>query len=281
MSGSFSSTVEIFEPRCAREWRESAPAGLPAAFESFEAGREADHCGLAPVQEPARFPQASRGSASPAVSIVVPTYNEAASMPELIRRIHRSVENCEIIVVDDGSHDGTAEIAEALGARVVRRKGKLGLASAVLAGFECSTGPIVGVLDGDLSHPPEVIPNLVGIAASGHIAIASRYVPGGSARDWPLRRRVMSRTGARLARLLLEVRARDCMSGFFFAPREAFARTRLRTRGFKLLLNVLVDNHGVEAVEIPYAFTERIHGISKLGWGEILNYWKTVRALRD
>ncbi len=218
--------------------------------------------------------------ASPATSIIVPTFNEAASLPELLLRIRRAVPGCEVIVVDDSSKDGTAEAAEGLGARVLRRGRKLGLASAVLDGFEISRGGVVGVLDADLSHPPELIPRLIEIAEGGRIAVASRYVAGGRVSAWALRRRMMSRAGASVARLALKIEVRDCMSGFFFAPRAAFERTQFRAEGFKLLLNVLVDNPGIDAVEVPYEFSERVHGRSKLGAGEILSFWRTLRALR-
>jgi len=218
--------------------------------------------------------------AAPPTSIIVPTYNEAASIPELLLRLRRVVRDCELIVVDDGSRDGTAEVAEGLGARVLHRGRKLGLASAILDGFEISSGSVLGVLDADLSHPPEMVPELIEIAGGGRIAIASRYVRGGSSVDWPLRRRLMSRVGARVARGALDIRVRDCMSGFFFLPRAVFERTRFRTQGFKLLLNILVDNPEREVVEIPYEFCERVHGRSKLGPREVLNYCRTLRALR-
>ncbi|HEX9708816.1 MAG TPA: polyprenol monophosphomannose synthase [Candidatus Thermoplasmatota archaeon] len=217
---------------------------------------------------------------SPSTSIIVPTLEEAASVRELLFRIRRAVPDSEVIVVDDGSADGTADAAERLGALVLRRERRMGLASAVLDGFALSAGDVVGVMDADLSHPPELIPTLAALAEGGRITVASRYVAGGQISNWPLRRRLMSHVGAAAARGLLDLAVRDCMSGFFFAPRQAFERTRFRAEGFKLLLNVLVDNPNLQAVEVPYEFSQRVHGRSKLSAGEIVNFWRTLRALR-
>ncbi|HLQ04613.1 MAG TPA: glycosyltransferase, partial [Verrucomicrobiae bacterium] len=104
----------------------------------------------------------------------------------------------ELVVVDDGSPDGTADIAERLGGthpvRVIRRPGKAGLASAVIAGFAAAKGDVLVVMDADLSHPPEVVPALLdAIAGGADLAVGSRYVKGGGTMDWPLMRRIVSR----------------------------------------------------------------------------------------
>src|SRR3989442_4336024 len=133
-------------------------------------------------------------------SVIVPTYNEAASLPLLVERLAPAMRDreWELIVVDDGSPDGTAEVAAKLGATqpvpVLRRAGEAGLASAVIAGVEEARGDVLVVMDADLSHPPEVVPDLLAVIDAGvDLAVGSRYVTGGATMDWPLRRRVDSR----------------------------------------------------------------------------------------
>ena len=212
------------------------------------------------------------------ISIIIPTYNEAENILQLIPRIRKAVNNCEIIVVDDGSTDGTEKAAKILRAKVLQRGSKMGLVSAVMDGFKISRGKIIGVMDADLSHPPEIIPELLRQAKTGKIAVASRYA-GGSEKNWPLFRKLVSVGATGIARITLGIKVRDCMSGFFFAPRKVFEKTRLRATGYKILLNILVDNNDTKVVEIPYEFVERIRGESKLGINEIFNYLKTVAAL--
>ena len=118
----------------------------------------------------------------------------------------------ELVVVDDGSPDGTANIAEGLNKKphpitVVRRAGKLGLASAVVAGFGAAKGDVLLVMDADLSHPPDVAPRLIDAIANGaDLAVGSRYVKGGGAKDWPMKRRVVSRVACLMGNALVPVR---------------------------------------------------------------------------
>src|SRR3989441_10958087 len=140
------------------------------------------------------------------ISVIVPTYNEADSLPPLVERLGTAMagHTWELVVVDDGSPDGTAEVANRLSARhpvwVVRRAGKSGLASAVIAGFKESRGDVLVVMDADLSHPPEIVPALLAEVEAGvDLAGGSRYVFRGGAMDWPPRRRGVSR-GARFLR---------------------------------------------------------------------------------
>jgi dolichol-phosphate mannosyltransferase len=127
------------------------------------------------------------------ISVIVPTYNEAGSITLLVERLATSLagREWELVVVDDGSPDGTADIAAALAparpVRVVRRSGKAGLASAVIAGMKEARGDPLVVMDADLSHPPEVVPRLVdAIDAGADLAVGSRYVKGGATMDWPM-----------------------------------------------------------------------------------------------
>lgn len=226
------------------------------------------------------------------VAVILPTYNERETLPPLLRRLAEVALSagfsCEAVVVDDASPDGTAEAAQALAGElrdtlpvtVVRRTGKLGLASAVLEGVERSTADVVVVMDGDGSHPPELVPRLVAAVAGGaDVAVGSRYVAGGGVARWPLARRALSWGATRLARTLFGIPVRDPVSGFFAARRQAFTGEPLRGVGYKILLEVLVTRPDLRVVEVPYVFVDRRGGRSKLGTGEVVNYLRLLGYL--
>ena len=210
-------------------------------------------------------------------SVVVPTYNEAGSLPLLIPRLAAALggREWELVIVDDGSPDGTADIAEKIGAtqpvRVVRRDGKLGLASAVVAGFAAARGDTLVVMDADLSHPPEVVPQLLDALAGGaDMAIGSRYVAGGGAMDWPMSRRVVSRVACLMGNVLVPVR--DSTSGFFAVRRGVVDGVKLNPIGFKIGFEVMARGRYKKVVEVPYVFRDRELGKSKFGRREIGQY---------
>jgi dolichol-phosphate mannosyltransferase len=185
------------------------------------------------------------------------------------------VHSWELIVVDDGSPDGTADLAESYAdvhpVRVVRRPGKAGLASAVLAGFAQARGDMLVVMDADLSHPPEAVPRLVSAIVDGaDLAVGSRYVKGGGTEDWPLKRRVVSRAACLMGNLLVPVR--DCTSGFFAIRRSAIDGVKLNPIGFKIGFEVMARAKYKKVVEVPYVFRDRELGKSKFGRREILQY---------
>ncbi len=211
------------------------------------------------------------------LSVVVPTYNEAGSLPQLAERLHDALgeREWELVIVDDGSPDGTADLAQSLAPRipvhVVRRAGKGGLASAVVAGFAAAMGDILVVMDADLSHPPEVVPALVGAIEGGaDLAVGSRYVRGGGVRDWPLRRRVVSRVACLLGSVLVSVS--DATSGFFALRRSVVDGVKLNPIGFKIGFEVIARGRHARVVEVPYTFRDREHGASKFGRREIMQY---------
>jgi len=211
------------------------------------------------------------------LSVVVPTYNEAGSLPKLAERLHKVLagREWELVVVDDGSPDGTADIAAALApripVRVVRRAGKAGLASAVVAGFEAARGDVLLVMDADLSHPPETVPGLLdAIERGADLAVGSRYVKGGGVMDWPLQRRVVSRAACLMGSLLVPVR--DATSGFFALRRAVVEGVRLNPIGFKIGFEVIARGHYKKVVEVPYTFRDRELGASKFGRREIMQY---------
>jgi len=154
---------------------------------------------------------------------------------------------------------------------VVRRSGKLGLASAVVAGFAAAKGDVLLVMDADLSHPPDVAPKLVDAIEKGaDLAVGSRYVPGGGAKDWPLRRRVVSRVACLMGNVIVPVR--DSTSGFFAIRRSVIDGVKLNPIGFKIGFEVMARGRYKKAVEIPYVFRDRELGKSKFGQREVGQY---------
>jgi dolichol-phosphate mannosyltransferase len=221
-----------------------------------------------------------------ALSIVVPTYNERDRLADLVKAIFASYDaeqlDAELIIVDDNSPDGTGAVADALAQqyriRVLHRAGKQGLGTAVIAGFELATAPIVGVIDADLSHPPPVLPRMTAVMqqTGADVVIASRYIPGGGVRNWPLSRKLMSRFACLLARGLTPVR--DPASGFFLIRRELAQGVRISAGGFKICLELLVRSRPSLVIEVPYVFEDRAAGESKMSLKEALGY---VVQLRD
>lgn len=211
----------------------------------------------------------------PDLTMVVPTYNERERLHALVEEIFAACDGhlqVEVIVVDDNSPDGTGAHAEDLAAnrrlRVIHRSGKLGLGSAVLAGFAAASADIVGAIDADLSHPPQLIPSLFSALASRNLdmVVASRYVPGGGSSGFGLARRIMSRAACWLSRPLTPVR--DAMSGFFLIKRDRLEGLRASSHGFKIGLELLVRASIRSVGEMPYQFAGRTAGKSKMNTGE-------------
>jgi dolichol-phosphate mannosyltransferase len=219
-------------------------------------------------------------------SIVVPTYNEAGGIERLILSLaevfttHRL--DGEIIVVDDNSPDGTGAIVDALAGkypvRCLHRPGKMGLSSGVIDGWKFARpdSDAVGAMDADFSHDVNALPAMVAALASGEygLAIGSRYVPGGGIENWPLHRKITSLVAIALAKPLTAVR--DITSGFFLVSRRALEGVELDPIGFKIGLEVIAKAHYGRAVEVPYVFTDRVAGTSKLNQSEIFNYLRQL-----
>lgn len=219
------------------------------------------------------------------ISLVIPTYNEAEAIQEALRRaaaaLRSAGEEFELIVVDDSSADGTAELAESLArelpVRVLRRAGRSGLATAVLEGWKVARGNLLGVMDADLQHPPEVLRDLVrSLNSSGvDLAIASRYTAGGGTVDWSWVRRLISRGATHLAVSVLPwtlADVTDPMSGMFVVRASALNGVQLDPIGYKILLEVLAKCQYRDRVEVPYVFGQRGRGTSKLGLRQYLEY---------
>jgi dolichol-phosphate mannosyltransferase len=221
------------------------------------------------------------------VSVIVPTYNEAESLPVLAERLFAALQKAgleaELVVVDDSSPDGTGDIAEGLARQhpmqVLHRPPKSGLASAVWAGMARARGQILVVMDADLSHPPEVVPQLIQAVASGEadLAVGSRYVPGGGVTNWPWLRRFASWFANQLARPLVPMR--DATSGFFALQRQVVEGVALDPIGFKIGLEVMAKGRYRQFKEVPYTFTDRRFGQSKFGVTEVRHYVRQLGRL--
>jgi len=222
-------------------------------------------------------------------SIVIPTYNEAGGIERLLRALDGVFKanglDGEVIVVDDNSPDGTGAIvdrlAQELPVRALHRPGKLGLSSGVIDGWKAARAAslALGAMDADFSHDINVLPKMVEALASGQygLAVGSRYVAGGGIENWPKRRIVTSQVACLLARPLTSVK--DVTSGYFLVRRDALEGVELDPIGFKIGLEVIAKAHYGKAIEIPYVFTDRVVGESKLNQKEIFNYLKQLRKL--
>jgi len=228
------------------------------------------------------------------VSIIIPTYNESENIIQVLKSIGEHLPEdiaTEALVVDDNSPDGTGKIVEdyitdahneiGYTIEVIHRKTKSGLSSAILDGIQHSTGEIIVIMDSDFSHPPKIIPQLVEeIRISKYdIVIASRYTEGGEVSGWSTKRKLISKGATGIARAGLGVNESDPMSGFFAFRRKILEGIKLDAIGYKMLLEILVKTKGAKVKEIPYTFTDRTRGSSKLDSSTMFDYVKSVWKL--
>jgi dolichol-phosphate mannosyltransferase len=224
------------------------------------------------------------------VSVIIPTYREAENLPVLIPRLAGVLQaaglTAEIVIVDDASDDGTEAVCRELAAvhpvRLIVRQGERGLATAVLRGLAEASGEVVVVMDADLSHPPEKVPELCRLilADQADFVIGSRYVPGGGTDEaWGWLRWLNSRVATCLAWPLTS--AHDPMAGFFALGRATYetARANLDPIGYKIGLELIVKCRCRRIAEVPIAFSNRLHGKSKLDWKEQVRYLLHLRRL--
>jgi len=215
----------------------------------------------------------------PQVSILIPTYNESQNITEFLISVQKNLPQeifSEIIVIDDNSPDGTGKIVEEYIRNngkisenkvfLINRKGKKGLSSAILDGIHQSKGNTILVLDSDFSHPPEIIPKMIQTMKNSQcdIVIASRYTKGGGIIGWPFKRKLMSKVATKIAKKGLGIKNSDPMSGFFAFKRAVINGIKFDAIGYKMLLEILVKSKGVTVKEIPYTFSNRQVGSSKL-----------------
>lgn len=223
------------------------------------------------------------------MSIVVPTYQEASNLRELIDRIFRATGSAgidaEVIVVDDDSRDGTEEIIADLArdhpVRLIVRYGRRSLSTAVLEGFAAARHDRFLVLDADLQHPPELIPDLLARLDEDacDFVIGSRYAPGGGIDGgWPVLRRLASLTASVLAWPLAKLS--DPMSGLFAVRRETLERSAgLNPIGYKIALEIYVKAGCANPAEVPIRFATRKSGRSKFGLRELVAYVRHLSRL--
>jgi len=224
------------------------------------------------------------------LTVVLPTYNERGNINELIEGIFESLGGVEfeIVVVDDGSLDGTAELCDQIAVvhpnvRVLRRSNKNGLASAVIDGIIAADSEIVAIMDADMQHPHSALPRLLNMLNDGYdIAIGSRYVEGGSVEGWTFWRRSVSKGAIRIAHAILPKsrKVKDPMSGFFALRKSTLDGIDFDLLGFKILLELLVKGEYDRIAEVPYTFASRHNGDSKLSWKEYVNFLRLIWKLR-
>ena len=217
-------------------------------------------------------------------ALVIPTLNEAGNIPILLQRVQAALApvniNYELIVVDDNSQDGTADVVQQQSAvdsriRLLVRKGQRGLAGAVIHGWKHTDASWLGVIDADLQHPPEILPELLNAIRDGNdITIASRYVTKNSVTNWNKMRQLISLCGTWATMPLQRpgLRIKDPLAGFFVVRREGIEGIELQPQGFKILLEILVRGRIRKAKEIPYQFAQRHAGASKADVKVALQY---------
>lgn len=224
------------------------------------------------------------------ISIIVPTLNEVENIEPLVQQIMQAAPACiEILIVDDGSTDGTRDRVRSLllnyPLRLIERDHPtLGLSGAVIAGARAASGEILVVMDADLSHPPAEISSLVTplLAGRADMVIGSRYVAGGTTPGWPLYRKIMSRIAAGAAYPL--TRVHDSMCGFFAIRRTLLLQLAPAATGFKIAFEAIVrGGRGLRVLEVPIAFVDRARGKSKMDLGVALLFsmrWMAAAAHR-
>ena len=223
------------------------------------------------------------------LSVVIPTFREVRNLDPVARAVDAALRerrlSYEVIFVDDNSQDGSEELAAQLAAtlpvRMIVRRDERGLSTAVLRGIDEARGEYVVVMDADLSHPAERIPDMLALLESGasDFVVGSRYVAGGSLdSSWTWFRHLNSKVATWLALPL--ARVRDPMSGFFALRRaDAPAAHRLSPIGYKIGLELLVKGEFKKPGEVPIHFADRVHGESKLSWKEQVRYLRHLRRL--
>lgn len=226
--------------------------------------------------------------------VVIPTYNEIENIEDIVTAVLSAAPGINVIVVDDGSPDGTGEVADRLASadtrvEVIHRTGKLGLGTAYICGFKhalAKGADYVCEMDADFSHDPSYIPLLLGAVEGGaDVVIGSRYVPGGGTPDWELSRRIISRGGSLYARIILGMNVNDLTGGFKCFRRrvlEAIDLDSVHSSGysFQIEMNYKCASKGFRLVEVPIVFPDRRVGKSKMSKRIVTEAMVVVPRLR-
>lgn len=227
-------------------------------------------------------------------SLIIPTYKEAKNIPQIVEQLSRLLDSqlagdYELIVVDDNSPDDTWKVAQELTAdypqlQVMRRIEERGLSTAVIRGWQVARGEVLGVIDADLQHPPELLLQLWSeIQRGADLAVASRHVEGGGVSDWSIIRRFLSRGAQTIGLILLPGvigRVSDPMSGYFMVRRQCLVGRPLSPLGYKILIEVLARGNVPWIGEAGYVFQERQAGESKVTWKQYVEYLQHLLRLR-
>lgn len=228
--------------------------------------------------------------------ILLPTYNERQNLSQLIPQVYRQLPGCHVLVIDDGSPDGTAELVQSLidgqysGQLFLMNRGeKLGLGTAYIAGFKWALArsyQFVLQMDADFSHAPKYLPELYKVALDGaDLVLGSRYVPGGGVENWPLTRRLISRFGSVYARFWLKLPVQDVTGGFKFFKRavlESLKLDEVKSNGysFQIEITYITWRLGFKIKEVPIIFADRVDGESKMSRAIAIEAMRRVPKLK-
>jgi dolichol-phosphate mannosyltransferase len=225
------------------------------------------------------------------VVVVIPTYNEAENLAWIVGRLRAAQPEVDVLVVDDGSPDGTGAIADDLAAadsrvRVVHRTAKAGLGAAYLHGFRVALDAgydVIGEMDADGSHQPEQLHRLLEALEDADLVIGSRWVPGGSVVNWPLNRELLSRGGNLYVRMLLGISVRDATAGFRLFRRTTLEKIDLesvQSTGYVFQTDMVARTlaAGLVVREVPIEFVERVRGDSKMSGAVATESLKRITA---
>lgn len=234
-------------------------------------------------------------------TIVIPTYNEAENLPKIVKAVFaQPIADLNMLIVDDGSPDGTGQIAEDLGReldgrlKVLHRKGKLGLGTAYITGFKqalADGAEIVGQMDADFSHQPEKVVELIAALDNADMALGSRYVPGGKLDEtWPFWRKALSGFGNFYARTILGLNVKDVTGGFRMWRARTLRRMdldRVKSNGYVFQVEMLYYAHllGFKFKEVPIYFADRKEGTSKMSFDiqreAAIKTWSLLKRYED
>jgi dolichol-phosphate mannosyltransferase len=240
----------------------------------------------------ATVPSSPNASAEPRILVSLATYNEAGNLAPLIAEIHKYLPQADILVIDDNSPDGTWKIAEDMGAtdpriKLLKRPGKLGLGTATLAAMKYAMEhnyDLLQNMDADFSHPPRYLPGILAGMSKYDVMIGSRYIRGGGTENWPLPRKVISKSVNTLVRFLFRMPVQDA-SGAFRCYRVSKLRQvpldRVRSRGYSFQQEVLFRCHkaGCKMGEYPIIFENRRAGASKVNRKEAIRSMSMILFL--
>lgn len=224
----------------------------------------------------------------PTTTIIIPTLNEAENIDPLLKRVFEvkraGMLDFDVLFVDSASNDGTCERVmrwqDKEAVHLMRHDHNVGLAGAVVSGAKHSRSDYVMVMDADLSHPPEIIPELLNplLEGSSDMVIGSRYVEGGKVPDWPLSRKISSKLATIPARLLCDVK--DPLAGLFAVERRRLVELQGKVSGFKIGLAILAEySSELRVVEVPIVFRDRDFGESKMTSAVVMLYLKQLNCL--